>query len=300
MTVGDLDIRGLLRLLAVHEAGSFAQAARDLGISRQSVHRTVDELEHVAGGPLLDRSTRDLRPTTLGRQLLAHAATLRALQQSVRTTLQRGGDEPSGVLNITSPPLFAETVLADATARFAARWPAVRVRVAVDSGRTNLLREDHDLMIRVGTPPDQHYATQLGTASLVLCASPEYLARHGPLTHPAELGSRPVLEFGRRPSRVWSFTQDATEHEVEVASRITSESPGIVTTACLAGVGILRCPVWAARPHVTSGRLVLVLNDWDIPEAGVWAVYGHRTSGDATLRAFVEALRAVFETWAAA
>jgi len=293
MTMPDFDIRSLLRLLAVNEAGSFAQAARTLGVSRQAIHRSVDTLEGVAGGPLFDRTARELRPTTLGRRLLNHAVDLRHLDRAVRGALEQGRDEPAGSLQLTAPPLFAETVLSEAAASFSARYPSVALRVTVDGQRTNLLRDDLDLMIRVGAPPEDHFATKLGLAELVLCASPDHISATGVPKHPRDLADYPLLAFGRQPASSWTLIRGDTTCSIDVEPRLVSDSPGVVIASCLEGAGILLCPELAAASALASGRLVRVLPEWSAPPVGIWAVYGHRTADDPTLRAFLDELRLI-------
>lgn len=285
------DVEGLLRMLAVAEAGSFAEAARRLGISRQAVHRSVDTLEQAAGGALFDRGQGGLRPTSLGRTLLVHAAELRRVERAFHAALEHAY-EPSGSLRVTAPPLFADAVLAIAVARFCEAWPAVGVVLRVDSGRTDLVRDDFDLMLRVGAkPPEAHYALNVGTARLCLCASPSYVARTGALDSPDELIDRPLLQFGPKVLPSWTFTRGEDRRAVTPSPVLLSDSAPVVVGACVAGLGVLLAPELAVAASLGSGLLVRVLPDWTLPSPHVWAIYGHRTRDDATLRAFVEVLR---------
>ncbi len=287
-----IDLAGLLRLLAVVEAGSFAEAARRLGVSRQAVHRSVEALERTAGGNLLDRAPGGLRPTPLGRTLVSHAAELKRLEYTVQAALERGRAEPSGSLRVTAPPLFTDTVLATAVAGFASKWPAVRVVVRVDSLRTDLIGDDQDLMIRVGAkPPDAHYAVDLGRTELLLCASPEYLATAGTPDSPDALAGRPVLQYGPRRLSRWVLSNGDEQRTVSPAPRLISDSAAVVIAACLAERGILYAPSLAVAPLLSDGSLVRVLPEWDLPGAKVWAIYGHRAQDDATLREFIQELR---------
>ncbi len=293
-TGSELDLHALLRFLTVTEAGSFAEASRLLGVSRQAVHRSIDALEKECGGPLIDRDAQGLRPTVTGRKLLPHARALRDIAREVRATVEAATVEPSGLVRLTAPSLFAETVMAPAIARFLVRWPAVRMVARFDTARTDLLRDDFDLMVRIGAEPDPgHFAVLLGQAGLCLCATPSYLAEHGEPASPDELPAHPLLEYSPRPATQWWLSRAEEARTVEVTPRFTGDSAAVVVQACLAGLGILRVPRLAVAALLASGELVHILPDWQLRRADVWAVYGHRSDTDPTLGALLSALREV-------
>jgi DNA-binding transcriptional LysR family regulator len=291
----EIDMTGLLRALAASEAGSFAEAARRLGISRQAVHRSIEALEAYVRGPIFDRGGRSLRPTSLGRALLKHAEALRDVERGVRGALASMTVEPAGLVRISTPPVFGEVVLASALQRFVRRWPAVRFEIRSESRRTDLIADDYDLMIRVGSaPPEGHFARLLGHATVVLCATRASLEDVGDLESPIELTRATLLEYAPRRSTEWGFSRGHESVTVEVDPLISADSAPLVVDACLAGLGVLRVPELVVRSHVASGRLVTVLPDWALPSAEVWAVYGHRSASDPTLAALLDELRESF------
>jgi DNA-binding transcriptional LysR family regulator len=292
MADNPLDQDALLRFLAVAEAGSFAGAARLLGVSRQAVHRSIDQLELVAGGPLIDRGSRDQHPTPLGRRLMPAARAVRDAMRAVSVMLT-STSEPAGLVRVTAPPLFGEVVLVPAIASLLRAWPAVSVDARFVTGRTDLHRDDYDLMIRIGAAPaDDTYAVHLGEAGLVLCAAPA-LACEVSLTDPEQLSGLPLIGYGDTPAPTWSLVQGDATAVVQVTPRLTSNSARAATDAAIAGLGILRAPRLAVGPALQSGALVRVLDAWSVPAADVWAIYGHRSDTDPTLAALIEAVRAV-------
>lgn len=292
----EVDVDALRRLLAVVEAGSFSAAARALGVSRQAVHRSVEGLEAWAGAALLDRSSHGIRPTPLGRDLLVHAERQRAVDQGVRASVARARQQPAGVLSVTAPPVFAETVLADALAHFVRTWPSISVVARAQSERTDLVRGDSDLMVRVGAePPSDRFAVLLGRARLVVCAAPAYLAAKGGPSCPQRLGAWDLLEYGARPSGVWAFTRGPETVTVPAPLRLATDAAAIAVGACLGGLGLLKAPELAVYTHLQAGSLRLVLPEWSLPEAPVWAVYGHRAADDPTLAFLIAELRRAFD-----
>jgi DNA-binding transcriptional LysR family regulator len=293
-SISDLDLEALIRFVTVTEFGSFAEAARVLGISRQAVHRSIDALEKACGGPLLDRDVHGLRPTIMGRKLLPHARELRDVKRKVRATIDDALVEPSGLVRLTAPALFAETVMAPAIARFLLRWPAVRIVARFDTARSDLLRDDFDLMVRIGADPEPGYfAVQLGQGDVCLCASPVYLSAHGTPNAPEDLPNHSLLEYARNPATQWKLRRGEEERTVEVNPRIAGDSAAVVVRACCEGLGILRVPRLAVVELLEKGEVVPVLGDWQFRRAKVWAIYGHRSETDPTLAALLEALREV-------
>jgi DNA-binding transcriptional LysR family regulator len=293
--MNELDVHNLLRALAVSETGSFAAAARRVGVSRQALHRSVESLEAMVGAPIFDRSLRQLRPTAIGREVLQHASDLRAVERSLKATIAQMKAEPAGLIRLSTPPLFGDFVVASAISRFLQKWPAVRVHVRSEVRRTDLIGDDYDLMIRIGAaPPENHFARLLGHAALVLCASPGFLDARGTIDTPEQLRGMPTLEYAPQRSNIWGFTRNGIDQTLEVDVQLVADSAAIVVDAALRGLGVLRVPELAVRDHLAIGRLRRVLRDCDLPLAEVWAVYGHRTAADPTLAAFLEELQSEF------
>lgn len=282
----------LLRLLGVAEAGSFAAAARQLGVSRQAIHRSVDALEQDFGATLFDRGARRLRLTDLGRRLLPHARAVRAAGLEATALVASATQAPSGTVRLTAPPLFAQVVLARVLPTFLLSWPQVRVAAHFDTTRSELHRDDYDLMIRIGAAPSgDTYAALLGRAGLCLCAAPSYLQQRGAPEHPEQLAEHDLLTYANEPMPSWWLERGHESVTLAVDARMTSNDAPVVMEACAAGLGIVRIPAMAATAALSDGRVVQVLQQWSLPTADVWAVYGHRSPSDPTLQALLDALR---------
>lgn len=296
MPESPLDQEALLRFLAVAEAGSFAGAARVLGVSRQAVHRSVEQLEAFAGVPLIERGARgrsEQHPTPLGRSVVSAVRSVRDAVRAVEALLTAATAEPTGLLRVTAPPLFGEAVVSPALAAMLASWPAVRAEARFVTGRTDLHRDDYDVMIRIGAAPDEDtYAVHLGRAGLALCAAPDLVGEPGP-SEPDELLGFPLLGYGDVAATAWTLVRGDERVTVPVEPRMTSNSAKTMVEAALAGLGVLRAPILAVGEVLRAGALVRVLPEWEVPSADVWAVYGHRSETDPTLAAFIGCLREV-------
>jgi DNA-binding transcriptional LysR family regulator len=281
----------LLRLLTVSEAGSFSEAARRLGLSRQAVQRAISAMESSAGAALVDRTTRALRLTPLAHSLLPHAREIRSAVRSSLALVAASQAEPTGALRVTAPPVFADAVLSRAIPRFLRDCPRVDLTVRVTAERSDPLRGDHDLTIRIGAePPSTAYATRLGRATTVLVAAATYLDQYPPLRQPEQLAQHRLLSYGLQRGP-WSLDGPSGCVTIPVELHLSSDCASLVLSAAEAGLGIARPPRIAVVESLRKGGVIEVLGDWSPPDADVWAVYGHKLAVDPSLASMLTALR---------
>lgn len=285
-----MQLDALVRFAVVVEAGSFSAAARQLGISRQAVQRSIDQLETAHKVQLLERSTRSLRLTDAGRRLLAVARDVRASSQEAAALLRAEAEAPRGRLRLSAPPLFARFRLAEVIADFLARWPDVQIEATPSTAQDTPSADGLDLLIRLGAPPAQTHARRLGAARRVLVASPQWRAEAGPLPRPEALLSVPVLVYGTpAPLHLQAGAESVT---LDVSPRLQASNAEVVLRAALRHLGVLCIPEMAVRSHLSEGSLVKVLPDWTLPDTPIWAVYSPRAAFNPTLSAFLDALGA--------
>ena len=289
-----LDLNALLRFAAVVEAGGFSPAARALGVPRQSLHRSVAQLEEATGVLLLDRGARQVRPTDAGRRLFGHAAAILREARDAQASVRAARGRPRGRLRVTAPHLFAEEFLAPVIHEFLATWPEVQVDADFTVYRSDLVRDDYDLAIRIGERPTQgRFVTQIGALAQVCCAAPAYLAGAPPLPGPRALDSHATLVYGARAvSQVWRFERAGEAVEVELAPRLRVDGARVVLVACRAGVGVSRLPEFLCAHELASGALVRLWPDWRLSAVPAWALYSSRSDRNPTLHAFLDLLKA--------
>jgi DNA-binding transcriptional LysR family regulator len=288
------DLNALARFAAVVERGGFSPAARALGLPRQSIHRSVSQLEQAAGVALLDRGHGRVRATDAGNRLFMHASAILREARDAEASLRSARGRPRGRFRLTAPHLFAESFLATPIQELLAAWPELQIDADLGVARTDLVRDDLDLAIRVGDrPTDGGYATSLGELSQVCCAAPSYLARGPTLATPEDLEGHAVLHYGRRSQRVqWTFRRAGAKVTVDVAPRLRVDSGALVLAAARGGLGVTRLPSFVCERDLAAGSLVPVCPEWQIERAGVWALTSSRADRSATLRAFLTLLRA--------
>jgi DNA-binding transcriptional LysR family regulator len=280
------------------EAGSFAAAARDFGISAEMAGNHVRALETHLGVRLLNRSTRRLHLTEAGggyyarcKQILADIDEADAEASSLQAT-------PRGTLRIAAPVTFGVMHVAPAVSEYMTRYPDVTVDVAVSDRFVNLIEEGFDLAIRIGDLGDSSLiARRLATACLVACASPAYLDRAGRPQMPADLARHACLVYVEIGSPVighgrdWHFeAPDGRTEMVHVSGPLTSTNAEFVHRMALAGHGVVLGPSFSFASDIEKGRLIPLLTDWRSRELPIHAVYPHRSLLSAKVRSFVDFL----------
>ena len=171
-------------------AGSYAEAARRLGLTRSAVSKAVMELEQLLGARLLDRTTRRVAPTEAGRAYYERCVSILADVEETEIQISRLHDAPRGVSKINAPMSFGTRYLGAAVADFMARYPDLKIELILNDRFIDPLEEGVDVTVRIGALPNSSLiARRLAPARLVLAAAPDYLAQHGAPQAPEDLAA---------------------------------------------------------------------------------------------------------------
>jgi DNA-binding transcriptional LysR family regulator len=269
---------------------SFTLAGRKLGVPKQTLSRRIAALERSLGVQLLQRTTRRMDLTDLGRAYADRCSEIvRAADEANRALTDRR-TEPSGVLRVTADPLFGDAFLAPMIIAFAERWPEVGVDVMLTRRRVDLVEEGFDVAFRVGPVDDKRLAARrLGPACVRWCASPRYVrARGAPKTADDLPGHEClVVQAGGEPSR-WPVPGKNGASMVAVTGRLRFSTLVLTHAAALAGLGIALLPDFVCRDDLRRKRLVSVLDPTGIDVGGVWPVHPAQRHPAARIRAFVD------------
>ena len=277
----------------VVDAGSFARAARDLGMSPEMAGNHVKALEAHLGVRLLNRTTRRMHVTEAGAAY--HARCVQILSEIEEAETEAGAQQvaPSGVLRIAGPLTFGQLHLGPAISAYMDRYPAVKVDAFLSDRHVNLIDEGFDLAVRIGEPPDSSLISRrLAGARLVLCASPAYVDRSGSPQKPADLSRHACLAYADLKSpRTWRFTDENGHSEtVQVTGPFSSNNPQLLLSLALAGHGLILWPSFAVGAEIRAGRLVPFLTGWRMRALTIWALYPHRPLLSPKVRTFVDFL----------
>ncbi|MDB5798303.1 MAG: LysR family transcriptional regulator [Paucimonas sp.] len=294
-----LEPNDLMLFAHVAETGSFSRAAQRLGMPKSTVSRRLAQLEAQLGERLLLRTTRKLTLTDFGLGVLEHARGVLHEVEAARSLAQHRQVEPSGRLRVSMPGDLAGLVLARMLADFIERYPAITLELDLSPRRVDLIGENFDCAIRMGTLPDDASlaARRVAVFSSGLYAAPGYLARHGVPGEPEALMQHRVLQLLRRGGEAahWLLKRGDQAWEGAPPARAIVNSPELLIRLARQGAGIVGVADHFAEPYVESGELQPVLVDWSLPVDIAWAVFPGRRLMPARTRVFIDAIQAEFE-----
>ncbi|MCB1613727.1 MAG: LysR family transcriptional regulator [Lysobacterales bacterium] len=258
------DLNALLVFARVAEAKSFSEAARRLNMPISTVSRKVADLEDALGVRLLERSTRRLRLTDIGEEILVEAQRGVELDEAVDSIVSNQLSEVRGLLRLSAPPSIGDSLLAPIITAFQSSYPGVRVHVLVTDRFVDHISEGIDLAFRVGKLKDSSLvAKTLLSYRRQLVASPEYLSRNPPPKKPGELGRHRLLAFSfSSDERSWSFSRGKRKETVKYLPLLAMNDYAGLAEALLSGSGIGDLPPIVRPELLRAGRLVEVMPDW--------------------------------------
>ncbi len=282
---------------AVVENGSFTAAADALGISKPVVSKQVSLLERHLGVQLLHRTTRRLHLTHAGEVFASYShrimSDVREAEQSV-LPLQH---EPQGRLRISAPESLAMSLLPEVLLSFQQQFPRIELDIHVSGRLVDLVEEGIDVALRVGKLEDSSLiARLLMPCGFHVCASPEYLKKHGKPKHPRELETHNCLIYSQAPHPDnWLFSDDQRKSiSIKVNGNLRTDSGNILMNAALNGNGIFIGPTFMIVSALEKGRLETVLDQYTSITTGLYAVYPYSKLVSTKVRAFVDFIA---ESW---
>ncbi len=280
----------LLVFLSVVEKGSFSAAARALMLSPSAISKAISRQESRLGVRLFNRNSRSVRPTPEGATLYASGVAVREAMDVAEASVSAFGAVPAGVLRIHALPMLAKYRLAPLLPTFLERYPRVRLEFHLAVEPPDPVLADVDVIMRSGTWHGAGMITRrIGGSRLVVCASPEYLRRHGrPLT-PDDLLRHNCLI--RRDVNEWSFKVGSGTRRIHVDGNIVANESELLLALARAGVGIMSFSEHVVAADLADGSLEVLLSEYQAEaEAPVYVAYQHRRHLNPRIRAFVDFL----------
>ncbi|MEX5504435.1 LysR family transcriptional regulator [Pseudomonas putida] len=279
----------LATLLALHEQGSFAAAGRQLERHPTVLSKRLSALEARLGIRLVERSTRQLRFTDEGERLVAKVREANRLIAEAEQEAAEGAATVRGRLRLALPAAMGRRWLSGMLADFVLAYPQVTVEAEYADRFVDLIGEGFDAAIRIGELADNRLvARRLCDHVRILCASPDYLGRHGTPAQPEQLSEHNCLCFsGLRSFPEWRLMSGERQVSVKVAGSLRSNDNEALLEAARRGVGILAGGDWLMGEDLASGRLVRVLPQWQLDvAAGIYLVRPTPRLNTAALGAF--------------
>ncbi|MDP9601349.1 transcriptional regulator, LysR family [Variovorax sp. YR750] len=283
--------------VCVAETGSFTRAADRLGLPRASVSTAVQQLETRLGSRLLHRTTRRVGLTPDGEVMLERARALVADMEDMEQQFLPAHGQVSGRLKVDVPSRIARRLIAPALPEFFGRHPAIELELGSSDRAVDLVLEGVDCALRVGPMASSSLvARPLGHFTLINCASPAYLVRHGTPRTPADLPQHIAVNYASPTSgraAPWEWLRDGEIATLRMRSQVAANNAETYIACALAGLGLIQIPAYDVREHLATGELVEVLPDARAEPLPVQLVYPHRRNLSRRMQAFAGWLETV-------
>lgn len=277
-------------IIAVNETGSFSAASRRLRMPVATVSRAVAELEARLNAQLFQRSSRQMTLTDAGRSYIESCK--RIIEQVDEAEREVSGEyrSPKGDLAVTAPWGLGHMHLLPIALEFMEAYPEIALRLVLTDRIVNTVDENIDVSIRIGSLPDSNLiATRIGSVRFVLCASPGYLATRGHPSEPTELASHDCIGVDSDAmQKSWKFVKDGSEVTVPIRTRLTVSDSEAAVEAAVAGAGVTRVMSYKMEAARRSGKLALMLEEFEQAPWPVHILYAERKPAPLKLRAFLD------------
>ena len=281
----------MMRLfVGVAEAEGFARAARELGVSAPAATRAVAALEQRLGAPLFRRTTRRVRLTEQGERYLVDCRRILGELAEAEASLAGAHGEPSGPLAVTAPAMFGRLHVAPILLDYARRHRQVLPRLFLADRVVDLIDEGFDVAVRIAHLGDSGLtAARVGQMRRVVCAAPDYLARHGVPKLPADLARHQAIVFAPvGPGAEWPFRAGQRTQTIRPPARLVANTAEVAVAAAVAGLGLTSLLRYQAAAELKSGKLAIVLADHELPPVPIHVVHREGPRANPRLRAFVD------------
>ncbi|WP_088130608.1 LysR family transcriptional regulator [Pseudomonas aeruginosa] len=270
--------------ISVALTGSFSETGRVFEMPASSVMRRINNLEEKLETRLINRSTKKLVLTETGALFLKHARKISENINQARNEIKEHTSSAVGTLRVSAPVAFGRRHIAPLVSTLLKKNPGLKLDFSLNDRIADPVGEKLDLCIRLGILPDSSLiCSKLAGLRRVLCASPEYLLKHGLPRTPEELERHTCLQHNgcSNASLSWQFSSADITRRIRISpvSRLSVNSAELLVEGALQGLGIIHAPTWLVHEEVASGRLVTFLDRHALPEQAQGGIYALRPQG---------------------
>lgn len=277
--------------------GTLVDAARKLNLSAPTVTKQISALEDRLGTRLLNRTTRKVTATEAGEVFYRSCINILDQIDVAESEVRRLREELCGTLRVTSSTDFSRLYLSKAITEFAVVAPNLKLDLYFSDENVDLQSEAFDVAVRIGELVDSTMvARKLAGCRRVICASPEYLRKHGTPTLPEHLADHECIGYEYlQGAHGWKFVVDGRTKVVRAHGRYNTNCGWMIRDLALAGLGMGFMPTFLVEEDLAAGRLVTVLDEYLDDNVNIYAVYPSRSNLPVKVRTFVDFLMEYFE-----
>lgn len=285
------DLNTMAIFVKVVQAGSFIGAARALDIPKTTISRKIAQLEETLGTRLLQRTTRKVNLTEVGRVYFERCAKILGELEEANLTVTALQAVPHGTLRISASVVFATSVLHHWLVEFLNRYERVSAELILTNRYVDIVSEGIDLAFRAAPWGDSGVAHKLGAMPYWVCASPEYVARKGEPLTPQDLVHHHCIGLNAETipgGTKWVFQNGATEEAIRISSRIHANDFLFIKQLVLQHSGIACLPSVLVLEDIQAGRLMRLLNQWSLTSRDIYLVYPSDRHLSPKVKAFLD------------
>lgn len=287
--MNNMDFNETAVFVKVVQAGSFSEAARQLGLPTSTISTRVSRLEARLGTTLLQRTTRRLSLTEAGTVYYQHASLGLGYMLEAEAAIDEARQQPQGKLKITAPADLGDSLLACLLEHVQHEFPDLELELLLTDRYIDLVADGIDIAIRTGELRDSSLiAKSLGTIRWALFANLDYLKQAVPLEAPRDLHSHRCVQFTPLGRDVWNLSNNQNNLIVPVPGRTMVNHIGVVKSMADNAQGVALLPTFICKQSVDNGKLVRVLPDWQGKADPVHLVYPKQRFMPPKLRAFID------------
>lgn len=289
-----MDTLSLRLFVLAAEKLNISAAGRELGFAPAASSGRLAKLEHEFGADLLHRSTRKVSLSVEGEEFLPYAREIIAQEDAAKAALGHGSAAPKGTLRFAASSTFSQLYIAPIIPKFLEKYPDVDLDLRLSDSRFDLIEGSFDLALR-NTPLDDisFKGRKLADETRVLCASPDYLKRHGTPMSPQELVQHYLIGFRESSARklIGPNGEEAQFDPRRAKCRLVVDDGLSQKIATVAGAGITYNSLWSIHQELRDGSLVRVLPDYQIEDRSVlWLIYPKTNVLSIKVRVFIDFL----------
>lgn len=285
-------LTSLRAFVKVVETANFSEAGRRLRISRSAVSKYVAELEQDLGVQLLSRTTRRVMPTENGQAYYERAIAILADLDAADQAVTQSQAKPRGLLRVNAPMSFGTMQLGPAIAEFMKLYPDLQIQLALSDEHVDPVQDGLDVTLRIAELESSSLiARKLMPIDRIVCASPEYLHKHGTPKHPSDLRNHACLTYGYLSTgNQWKLSGKDGDHWINPRWTLCANNAEVLRDAAVSGRGVAVLPVFIAEAALKSGELQSFLSDYKTPPLTLYAIYPPTRHLATKVRLFIDYL----------
>ena len=274
------------------ESGSFAEAGRQLRLSRSAISKYIGELEQSLGVQLIVRTTRHASPTETGQRYFERAVAILADLDAADQAVSQSQAAPRGLLRVNAPMSFGTMRLGPVVADFMAHYPELQLQIVLSDDLLDPVQDGFDVTLRIAELESSSLvARRIMPVERVICASAAYLARHGTPGSPEALRRHTSLTYGfLLTGNQWKLTGADGDHWIQPAWTLCVNNAEVLRDVAVRGQGIALIPRFIAADALASGALTAILSEYVAPPLALYAIYPPTRHLSVKVRLFIDFL----------